>query len=100
MQTTEKRDCNSKIFQLLRVPDNSSATSFQAGNGRERESADVQDRRYEDGGEECREKSPDGTVAGGESDPGRRDTAGEARRIQRVIAGRRPEPQFGTSLLA
>lgn len=29
MQTTEKRDCNSKIFQLLRVPANSSATSFQ-----------------------------------------------------------------------
>lgn len=55
MQTTEKRDCNSKIFQQIRVPANSSATSFQAGNGRERESADVQDRRYEDGGEECRE---------------------------------------------
>lgn len=29
MQTTAKRDCNSKIFQLLRVPANSSATSFQ-----------------------------------------------------------------------
>lgn len=29
MQTTEKRDCNSKILQLLRVPANSSATSFQ-----------------------------------------------------------------------
>lgn len=29
MQTTEKRDCNSNILQLLRVPANSSATSFQ-----------------------------------------------------------------------
>lgn len=29
MQTTAERDCNSKIFQLLRVPANSSATSFQ-----------------------------------------------------------------------
>lgn len=29
MQTTEKRDCNSKILQLLRVPANSGATSFQ-----------------------------------------------------------------------
>lgn len=100
MQTTAKRDCTSKILQQIRVPANSSATSFQAGNGRERESADVQDRRYEDGGEECREKSPDGTVAGGESDPGRRDTAGEAWRIQKVIVGRRPGPQFGTSLWA
>lgn len=77
MQTIAKRDCNSKILQLLRIPANSSATSFQAGNGRERESADVQDRRYEDGGEECREKSPDGTVAGGESDP-----AGEIQQVK------------------
>lgn len=29
MQTTEKRDCTSKILQQIRVPDNSSATSFQ-----------------------------------------------------------------------
>ncbi len=100
MQTTEKRDCNSKIFQLLRVPANSSATSFQAGNGRERESADVQDRRYEDGGEECREKSAYCPAAGGESNPGRRDTAGEARRIQEVIAGRCPGRRFWAGLLA
>lgn len=100
MQTTEKRDCNSKIFQLLRVPANSSATSFQAGNGRERESADVQDRRYKDGGEERREKSAYCPAAGGESNPGRRDTAGEARRIQEVIAGRCPGRRFWAGLLA
>ena len=60
----------------------------------------LQDRRYEDGGEERREKSAYCTAAGGESDPGRRDTAGEARRIQKVIAGRRPGLRFGASLLA
>ena len=60
----------------------------------------LQDRRYEDGGEERREKSAYCTAAGGEGDPSRRDTAGEARRIQKVIAGRRPGLRFGASLLA
>lgn len=47
----------------------------------------LQDRRHEDGGQEHRQKSQDGAQTGRPGHRSWRDTAGEARRVQKTVAG-------------